>query len=192
MPFPDESHLIRVEVHQYRDAWRTEAIELTTRLKDLVLDAVSVEHIGSTSIPGMAAKDCLDMMVLVTDLATTTTADHLVAAGYRRRTEVWNNSEPAAGRAWPKMVFAPPVGARAVNIHVRTAGGPNARIALLFRDYLRSHPEQTQQWSALKSAAANAAGDLASYGSIKAPAWQLLMELAERWAAEASWVPDRP
>jgi dephospho-CoA kinase len=138
----------------------------------------------------MAAKDCLDMMVLVPDLATTAAETNLSAAGYRRRPEPWNNVEPADDIDWPKMVFAPPVGSRRVNVHVRTTGTPTARLALLFRDYLRRHRAQAHDWASLKVAAAATTADLAAYGQIKAPAWRILMQLAEQWADRTSWQPD--
>jgi GrpB-like predicted nucleotidyltransferase (UPF0157 family) len=189
MPFPDELHLVQVEVQPYREQWAAEGAAFAAQLREFLPGAVSVEHIGSTSIPGMAAKDCLDMMVLVEDIAGTDAKRRLVAAGYRRRPEPWNNHESADGRSWPKMVFAPPVGGRQVNIHIRVAGTPTARLALLFRDYLRANSEHAQTWSSFKLAAATACSDLAVYGAIKAPAWRLLMELAEHWAAQAGWQP---
>lgn len=177
-----------VQVHPYQQGWADQAHELAIHLRELVPAAVVIEHIGSTSIPGMIAKDCLDMMIVVSDLDPAV-AESLSAAGYRRRPEPWNNEEPADGELWPKMVFAPPVGGRRVNIHVRLAGAPTTRRALLFRDYLRANPQQTETWARFKVAAAHAANDLAAYGSIKEPAWRLLMELAEQWAARTKWAP---
>jgi GrpB-like predicted nucleotidyltransferase (UPF0157 family) len=192
MPFPDEAALAKVDVQPYQPRWAVEATDLATRLQALVPDAMAVEHIGSTSIPGMSAKDCLDMMILVKDLAATDAGQRLTGAGYRQRPEQWNTDEPADGRSWPKMVFAPPVGGRRVNIHVRVAGSPTARLALLFRDFLRSSPDHTATWSSFKTAAADASGDLFVYGRLKIPAWSLLMELAEQWAARTGWQPPLP
>ncbi|WP_229749521.1 GrpB family protein [Flexivirga endophytica] len=190
VPFPDELAPTGVRVLGYQQEWADEAHELTVRLRALVPDAVVVEHIGSTSIPGMSAKDCLDMMIVVADLDTTTAGTSLTEVGYRRRPEPWNNDEPAQGRLWPKMVFAPPEGGRAVNIHVRLAGVPTTRVALLFRDFLRASPGHARTWAHFKIAAAEAADDLAAYGAIKEPAWRLLMDLAEQWSTETGWSPD--
>lgn len=57
------------------------------------------------------------------------------AADFRVRPETWNRVEAAAGREWPKLVFAPPVGERASNVHVREALSATARRNLLFRDF---------------------------------------------------------
>lgn len=190
MPFPDETSPTGVHVHEYQDRWADEASNLRAQLRDLVPDAVAVEHIGSTSIAGMSAKDCLDMMIVVADLDATSAATSLPDSGYRRRPEPWNQQEPAAdGEMWPKFVFAPPVGGRSVNIHVRLAHAPTTRRALLFRDFLRANPAQSHNWARFKIAAAAAANDLFEYGAIKDPAWLLLMELAEHWAARAGWAP---
>jgi dephospho-CoA kinase len=189
VPFPDELASTGVHVRAYQREWENEAHALAARLRRLVPDSIAVEHIGSTAIPGMSAKDCLDMMIVVADLDTTTAGKSLTDAGYRRRPEPWNHHEPAQGRLWPKMVFAPPVGDRAVNIHVRAAYLPTTRRALLFRDFLRENPEHARTWAQLKWAAAAAADDLSAYGAIKEPAWRLLMELAEQWSANTGWSP---
>src|SRR5699024_5157637 len=132
MPFDDELDPGGVTVHQYDPGWPTEAEALARSLQTLVPAARAVEHIGSTAIPGMAAKDCLDMMLIVDDLADLGAEPALTAAGYRRRPEPWNNVEEAGGRSWPKQVFAPPPGSRPCNVHVRIHGSGTARLALLF------------------------------------------------------------
>lgn len=188
MPFPDEV-TAGVIVHPYRPEWPGEAAQLAGDLQELVPDAIAVEHIGSTAVPGMAAKDCLDLMVIVQDLGPTDLTIGLVAAGYRQRGEPWNLAEPAGGRMWPKKVFAPPVGSRSSNIHLRAAGSASARLALLFRDHLRSQPQRSADWSELKVRISECSQDLETYGQIKLPAWRILMELAERWAQETGWQP---
>jgi len=190
MPFDDEVNADGVQVHSYRASWEAEGATLMHFLSELVPEAAAVEHIGSTSVPGLAAKDCLDMMILVHDLGSSGAEQALASAGYRRRPEPWNNAEEACGRDWPKMVFAPPVGGRAVNIHVRvTPSGPE-RLSLLFRDHLRARPDRANEWALFKMRAAESVTDLAAYGQLKAPAWTLLMQLAEAWATEAGWAPQ--
>jgi GrpB-like predicted nucleotidyltransferase (UPF0157 family) len=55
----------RVEVVPYRAAWADEGALLAARLRELLPGAVGVQHIGSTAVPGLAAKDRMDMMVQV-------------------------------------------------------------------------------------------------------------------------------
>lgn len=184
VPFADELSSNGVSVLAYQPSWARQAADLIQDVERLVPDAVAVEHIGSTSIPGMAAKPCIDLMIVVPDLQQSSVEPNLIAAGFRRRPEPWNNWEPAEGREWPKMVFAPLVGGPNCNIHVRPNGAATTRVARLFRDYLIANPDKVLIWSDFKRAIAAVAPDLASYGQIKAPAWALLMECANRWAEE--------
>lgn len=184
MPFADELSQDGVIVLPYQASWATQAAVLVEDLRRLVPDAVAVEHIGSTSIPGMAAKPCLDLMIVVRDLNTSPVQANLTAAGYRRRPEPWNNHEMAEGREWPKMVFAPAAGGPSVNVHVRPEGAATTTTARLFRDYLIANPDKVIVWSDFKRAVAAVAPDLASYGQTKTPAWSLLMDCATAWEAE--------
>jgi GrpB-like predicted nucleotidyltransferase (UPF0157 family) len=185
MPFPDEAFSTGVVVGESA-AWAVEGAALVDRVRQLVPDAVAVDHIGSTAVPGLAAKDCLDVMVRVRDLDA---GDELVVAGYRERPEPWNREEVTDGRTFAKRVFAPAVGARSANLHVRVEGGANVRFALLFRDFLRADTEARDQWGGFKRRLAEVVPDLAAYGQVKAAAYPLLMRAAEAWAVETGWDP---
>lgn len=189
MPFPDEPFSHRVQVLPYREAWAAEGAALTATLRALLPAAVSVDHIGSTSVPGLAAKDCLDVMIQVRDLDTARIGTALEPLGYRRRPEPWNQQETSYGTPCRKQVYAPPAGARSCNIHVREHSGPNVRYALLFRDYLTASPGAARAWGQFKTRLARNVTDLADYGQIKAPAQDILMLLAEQWAHDDHWHP---
>ena len=130
MPFPDEPFAHRVEISAYRDGWADEAASYVDLLREAVPGAVAVDHIGSTSVPGLPAKDCLDLMVQVTELGQEIVRA-LTERGFRLRPEPWNHDEVTEGISRPKLVFAGPEGGRPVNVHVRFAGGRNVRYALL-------------------------------------------------------------
>lgn len=183
MPFPDEASAHGVEVVPHEPRWAVMGDALVASLAALCPRAVAVEHIGSTSVPGLAAKDCLDAMVVVRGFED---AAGLAAAGYRQRPEPWNLEETSYGVTCVKQVFAPPVGGRRVNIHVRLEGGPNVGFALLFRDYLRAHPDAADAWGRFKTRLAQEVTDLAAYGQIKAPATDVLMRAAEAWRSGLS------
>jgi GrpB-like predicted nucleotidyltransferase (UPF0157 family) len=93
----------------------------------------------------MDAKDVLDLQVGVTDLELATTAFDrpLGDLGFERspyeHDDVPAGTEDDPGH-WVKRLWVRR-GADAVNLHVRLVGSPNERLALLFRDWLRSHPE---------------------------------------------------
>ena len=189
MPFPDES--IDVAVVDHRAGWATDFDGLAASLRAALGDTPAlIDHIGSTSVPGLAAKDCIDVQIRVARLDETDLVERLAAAGLRLRPEPWNQAEVVAGVRCPKLVFAPPIGARASNVHVRLRGAPNARFALLFRDYLRADTAARDAWGAFKRRLAESVPDLFAYGQIKAPATDILMIAAERWAAQTGWSPE--
>jgi GrpB-like predicted nucleotidyltransferase (UPF0157 family) len=186
MPFPDELGSA-VAVVDYDPDWPSEFEHLAGRLRAAVGDrAVAIDHIGSTSVPGLAAKNCIDAQIRVTALSPDL-VDLMESAGFRCRPEPWNRSETSYGQVCQKLVFAPPIGERATNIHIRVADGPNTRYALLFRDYLRADQTARDTWSAFKQRLAQSVPDLFDYGQIKAPATTLLITTAEHWATQTHW-----
>jgi len=188
VPFPDEPFASQVQVIPHQDRWAEEGAALVERLQRLLPSAAAVDHIGSTSIPGMPAKDCIDAMVRVPSLQDFN-CDALLAEGFRERPEEWNLEETLGAATHPKRVFAPPLGGRSVNIHIRERGSPAARYALLFRDYLRADPISRAAWGQFKVRLAETATDIYSYGQIKSTVYPLLMTLAEKWADDTSWSP---
>ena len=71
---------------------------------------------------------------------------------------------------WVKRLFARrnhPDGD--VNLHVRVAGSPNERLALLFRDWFRAHPEAVPAYAAFKRVLAAEVGDIGVYSDVKDP-----------------------
>jgi GrpB-like predicted nucleotidyltransferase (UPF0157 family) len=188
MPFPDEPFAEQVRVLPHQNRWAKEAADLLAVLRRLLPDAAAVDKIGSTSVPGMPAKDCIDAMVRVRSLDDTD-CGALIAEGFRERPEDWNHEETLGAVSYPKRVFAPPPGGRSANIHVREVGSPTARYSLLFRDYLRADTGSRATWGQFKIRLAETATDIYSYGQIKSTVQPLLMTLAERWAEDTSWRP---
>jgi GrpB-like predicted nucleotidyltransferase (UPF0157 family) len=190
MPFPDERR--QVAVVEYRPHWPEEFELLAGQLRHALGDlARGVDHVGSTSVPGLPAKDCIDLQVRMESVDEARDVPLLAAIGFRCRPEPWNHVEVSGGRECRKLVFAPPAGARPCNVHLRQADGPNTRFALLFRDYLRADEAARRAWGAFKKRLASSVPDLLEYGRIKAPATEVLMGAAERWAAATGWSTAR-
>jgi dephospho-CoA kinase len=186
VPFSDER--LQVAVIDYLSSWPVEFDALAAELREALGEGVvGIDHVGSTSVPGLAAKDCIDVQVRVAMIDEPQIVALFGAIGFRCRPELWNRSEVSAGREYRKLVFAPPAGARSCNVHVRECAGGNARYALLFRDYLRADGEARQAWGAFKQRLAISVPNLMDYGQIKAPATEILMAAAERWAADSGW-----
>ncbi len=99
--------------------------------------AVRIDHIGSTSVPGLWAKDVIDVQVAVPELDSGRIVRALDPLGFAQRTDPWNMRDhiPAGWigkpEAWSKLVFAPPERISA-DVYVRLKGSPNERYALLF------------------------------------------------------------
>lgn len=182
-----------VTMSDYQPGWpgefRGEAARIRTALGDL---ALRIDHIGSTAVPGLAAKDILDIQVSVAALSSAVIAA-LQAAGYPHRAEIDRDHVPPGGitaaGAWHKLYFRESRGERVVHIHVRITGQPNQRYALLFRDYLRAHPASAAAYAELKRRLAGNLADSDSYPDVKDPAVDLIYLAAEDWAAATGWQP---
>lgn len=189
MPFDDESRLI--ELVAWRSEWDAEFRALAVRLAGCLDErSLAIDHVGSTAVPGLPAKDVIDVQVRVAALDEAALTSALASLGFRARPEPWNRHESIGGGELPKLVFAPPPGDRPANVHVRAATAPTVRYALLFRDYLRADEDAREGWAAFKHSVQSVTRDLGEYGRIKSAAMPLLMASAERWAAETAWAPS--
>jgi GrpB-like predicted nucleotidyltransferase (UPF0157 family) len=117
--------------------------ELRDRISPALRDvAERVEHVGSTSVPGLAAKPVIDMTVVVPDAdAVSSAIGRLAAIGYAHRGDLG-----IAGRE----AFTPPPGLPAHNLHVCPSGNLALRNHLAVRDYLRGHPDAARAYGDLK------------------------------------------
>lgn len=187
MPFPDEL-ASGLAVVAYDPGWPWEFRTLASRLQAALGSfAQGVDHIGSTAVPGLAAKDCIDIQVRVDDLDRKPILPAFDTIGFRLRPEPWNRVEITAGKRWPKLVFAPPIGERASNVHVRDTANATTRRNLLFRDFLRADDPARDAWGDFKQRLAQSATNIYDYGQIKSPATEILMIAAEDWARRTTW-----
>ncbi|MBW6434887.1 GrpB family protein [Actinoplanes hulinensis] len=181
----------------YDPDWRHQGAALVGELRAaLAPSALRVDHIGSTSIPGMAAKPVFDVQVSVVDLDDAAAAfdGPLANLGFCRRP--YEQDHVPAGRADPPLLWAKRYwnkrvpGERRVNLHCRLAGSPNERLALLFRDWFRAHPHAVPAYARFKSVLGEAVGDLEVYTEVKDPVVDLVVTVAEEWAAATGWSPS--
>ena len=149
-------------------------------------------------MPGLDAKDVLDMQVSVDDLTVAEAEfdEPLRRLGFERRD--YNNDHVPAGSNDDPSVWAKRCWIRRahldgdVNLHVRVQGSPNERFALLFRDWMRAHPAAIPAYAAIKRSLAEAVPDVAVYSDLKDPIVDLVIAIAEDWAAAAQWSPTSP
>lgn len=122
---------------RWRDAFLSERERLTTALGE---GAVRIEHIGSTAVPGLAAKPVIDVMVAVRVLGPPDRyLRHVAPLGYRH--------QPIGSEARLFFVKGAP---RTHHLHIVKEGGEEMRRHLLFRDRLIACPQLADEYMALK------------------------------------------
>jgi GrpB-like predicted nucleotidyltransferase (UPF0157 family) len=132
----------QITLVEYDDAWprlfAREAERVRTALGDRV---IRLEHVGSTSVPGLAAKPLIDILLVVADTADEAAyVPALEAAGYVLRIR-----EP--GWFEHRLFKGPDTD---VNLHVFSQGCPEGDRMLLFRDWLRANPEDRELYERTK------------------------------------------
>jgi GrpB-like predicted nucleotidyltransferase (UPF0157 family) len=167
-----------IEIVEYDSYWSTlfeqESIRILNALgSDKV---VAIEHFGSTAVPGLAAKPIVDLMVGVHSLE----AAQLLIPLLEALEYVYWRDDPRPGR----MFFIkgmPPYGlGRTHHVHVVEVYGKFWE-RLLFRDYLRSHPEEAKCYERLKrDLAVRFRTDREGYTKGKSAYIQIIMEKARR------------
>ncbi len=178
-----------IEIVPYRLEWPGEFLALAQSLRQAFGEkALAIHHIGSTSVPGLDAKDIMDLQVTLASLEPSVD-DDLARAGFGNAPLRIDHCPP--GRTLPpselEKRFTNSQG-RAANLHLRVRGRFNQRYPLLCRDYLRSHPFAAAAYAEIKRQLAQRFPDDAeSYYAIKDPVFDVLMEGAEAWAKATQW-----
>jgi GrpB-like predicted nucleotidyltransferase (UPF0157 family) len=136
--------------------------------------ALAIEHIGSTAVPGLAAKPIIDVLIGIGDFAADAAAciSPLEAIGL----------EYVPKKHADRYFFRRgPFGAGTHHVHLVQHGGDEWTIPLLFRDYLRAHPDRREAYQQLKSAlAAELGAHRPDYSAAKNGFIQETLELARR------------
>jgi GrpB-like predicted nucleotidyltransferase (UPF0157 family) len=182
-----------IEIVEYFESWPGEFQQIGRSLRAALGDlALRIDHIGSTSVPGLSAKDVIDVQVTLERLGEGDVAP-LTAAGFVRGEGIWGDHAPPGSESspvdWQKLFFNERSGHRRANIHIRAAGRSNQRFALLFRDYLRAHPRTASAYAELKRRLAVSLADSSAYPTVKDPAVDLIYLPAEEWAVTTNWMP---
>jgi GrpB-like predicted nucleotidyltransferase (UPF0157 family) len=179
-------------IDSYRSTWPAEFEAIRAPLQEALGDlALRIDHIGSTAVPGLGAKDVIDVQVTVAALSPDVVR-RLAATGYRQNERAVQDHVPLgedeSPHLWTKLLFKEPEGQRRANIHIRVRGNPNQRYPLLFRDYLRAHPNSARSVELIKrEIAARHPEDMDSYYAIKDPVYDLIWDAAQEWAIATGW-----
>ncbi|MGP3969726.1 GrpB family protein [Streptomyces sp. 6N223] len=173
-----------VEIVDYEPVWRAIFAEVGAGLRRALGDvAVRIDHIGSTSVPGLAAKPVIDVQVSVRSFEPLAAIrGPLEACGFVYRAD---NPERT------KRYFREAPGRRRTHVHVRRLGSFSEQFPLLFRDYLRCHPDAVAEYAEVKRrCAAEFRNDRGGYVEAKDPfVWEIVRR-ADGWAQRKGWVPS--
>jgi GrpB-like predicted nucleotidyltransferase (UPF0157 family) len=172
-----------IEIVPYDPAWPGLFAELGRELRVGLGDiALRIDHIGSTSVPGLAAKPVIDVQVSVAAFEPLTAFKQpLERLGY-----VYRADDPER----TKRYFREPPGRRRTHVHVRRAGSFSEQWALLFRDYLRAHRDVAAEYEAVKRRlAVRFREDRHAYTNAKVPFMWEVIRRADEWAQAHGWLP---
>ena len=183
-------------VTAYQAQWVDDFRQIATRIRNLVgQTATRIDHIGSTAVPALAAKDVIDIQISVPDLDDATgVTNPLSASGFRQRGafqyDVFH-TKPERDPELRKLFMREPEGERRAHIHIREFGRFNQRFALLFRDYLRASGNVRVEYEILKRRAAQLFPEsIDGYLSLKDPVEHIIYGAAALWAETVNWKPD--
>ncbi len=123
---------------EWKRLFEQEKARLQAAIGDYVLD---IQHVGSTSIPGMIAKPIIDIGIAVRNFEQATVCiEPMVQLGYEYRGE----------HGVPRRHLFVQGDPRTHHVHMNEAHGKNWEALVLFRDYMIQHPEMAQEYAKLK------------------------------------------
>lgn len=167
---------VRVNVVPWSPEWPLEFAAVREELSRacVSIPVQSIEHVGSTSVPGLAAKPVLDVTIVVARVHLGDTFAALEEAGYRHMGE----------RGIPdRHAFSPPPQGPARHVYVAVDGSLSLRNQLAVRDVLRTHPDLRNRYEDLKlSLAARDLDDMDQYLAAKSPLIQEVLRTSGRFS----------
>jgi GrpB-like predicted nucleotidyltransferase (UPF0157 family) len=179
-----------ITVVDYDPAWpeRFEALreEYAAALRAAAVPVISIEHVGSTSVPGLAAKPVIDCDIVVAEPDVQAAGDVLIGLGF----------SPLGELGIPlRWAFREPARLAATNTYVIVEGSLSLRNHRAVRDTLRADPELRDRYAAVKKRVGATAADLLAYGRGKNAMVQEILAAAglteaERASIDGNQVPS--
>ncbi|NQX71688.1 GrpB family protein [Paenibacillus alba] len=153
-----------VVIEEYNEEWSFKYQQEERGIKEILgVIAIAIEHIGSTSVPGLGAKPIIDFMVGINDLKEVEKfIEPLSKIGYEH---VYHKEFPNR-RFFRKGQWR----AGTHHLHIYNYGSEEWKNNILFRDYLRTHPDVLKQYNQLKKELAEKyRNDRVAYTNAKHP-----------------------
>ena len=182
-----------VRLVEYSSDWPLAFHDVESRVRLVFRSSVMrLDHIGSTSVPGLLSKDVIDVQLGVESLDLGLSAP-LEQAGFLISENIRRDHIPPGGLGdpadWAKRFATGTAGGHSVNLHVRRIGASNWRYALLFRDFLRSSPVASAAYARAKVLLAPLCPSVDVYADVKDPICDLVMVAAAAWGVQTGWDP---
>lgn len=192
------------ELQQYDHSWPLRAARILAAIGEHLADlpgAVDAEydHIGSTAVPGLAAKPYLDLQVRISPLPTDNdVSTRLGSLGFERALgsrpdspgvyrDVPRGSERVDDVVWEKSIFTND--SEGVILHIRRRDSPWGRYTIWFRDWLRAHDDERNRYEEVKrrlSAQQMGQPDYDDYTRAKSEFFDEVQVAFEEWAQPSS------
>lgn len=174
--------------------WPAQAARLVARIEEALGDrAMAVDHIGSTSVPGLIAKDVIDLQVTVHHLEDADDPEFVAVMEERGFIRVSGTTRDEARPPrtdesdGQKRYHSSADPGRVCHVHVREVGSASWEFALLFRDWLRADGAARNAYAAEKRRLAEVVRSTTEYAAAKEPWFGAAYPRALDWARRTGW-----
>ncbi|KAB2460504.1 GrpB family protein [Bacillus sp. CH126_4D] len=160
----------RITIEEYNIKWESEFYKLQSLINNVINELVlSIEHVGSTSVTGLAAKPILDIDIVIEEYEIfPEVVKTLEKIGYYHQADWSFKGREAFGR---KDAFVPWDGESTVwmehHLYVCDKNSEELRRHIAFRDYLREHEDVAVEYGRLKEGLARESKNRSSYSEGK-------------------------
>ena len=182
-------------LHEPDPTWPDQAARLLARLRQVLGDVlVTADHVGSTAVPGLIAKDVVDLQLGVRALADVddpAVLERLRQAGFPLAEGVRSDVDRGSQGEWPKRMLGSADPGRVAHIHVREVGSEGWRWALVFRRLDAGRRRCPREYAVEKQRLAATIDTVSEYADAKEPWFDSVHDRAQAWAEATGWHPRR-
>jgi dephospho-CoA kinase len=181
----------RLVLHEPDPTWPDQAARLLARLRHVLGEVlVTADHVGSTAVPALVAKDVIDLQLGVRALADVddpAVLERLRQAGFPLAEGVRSDFDRGSQGEWPKRMLGSADPARIAHIHVREVGSDGWSWALVFRDWMRADGAARADYALEKQRLAATIDTVSEYADAKEPWFDSVHDRAQAWAEATGW-----